>query len=86
MMLSCKDISEVASLAIDETLPWRKRMGMHLHLFICKHCRTYVSQIGFIHRALHHRSDELVHMGLVERTLSVEAKEKIREKLEQQKG
>lgn len=80
-MLSCKDISEVASLAMDETLPLRKRMGMQLHLFICKHYRTYVNQISFIHRAMHNRSDELVHMGLGEKTLSAEAKDKIRKNL-----
>ena len=83
-MLSCKDVTEMASLAMDETLPLRQRASMRLHLWMCKHCRNYTHQLGFIHRTLHDEPEVLAHLGLENETLSAQAKEKIQKKLKQQ--
>ncbi len=72
----------MASLAIDETLPLRQRASMHIHLWMCKHCRNYVKQLDFIHRTLHDEAEVLAHSGLEKQTLPTEAKEKIQKKLD----
>ena len=41
-MLKCRDIAEHGSLFIDRTLPWYKRPGWYLHLFICGNCRRFI--------------------------------------------
>jgi len=44
-MMSCKDITENANGYIDRELPFMLRMKMQVHLFMCIHCRRYVSQL-----------------------------------------
>lgn len=44
-MLSCKDVSEQASEYIDGKMPFLKRMQMRLHLAVCAHCRSFMSQM-----------------------------------------
>jgi hypothetical protein len=48
-MLSCKQVCTLVSESIDRQLPWQKRLGIRLHLFICKGCRNMVKQIKLIH-------------------------------------
>ena len=42
-MISCKDL--VKKLSSDESLPIVKRLEIHLHLILCKHCRVYVKHL-----------------------------------------
>ncbi len=44
-MLSCKDVAQQASNYIDQQYSWRQRMAFRLHLFICRNCRRYISQL-----------------------------------------
>ena len=44
-MVSCKDVSEKAHLLVDGELSFRERLAIRFHLFICKYCRRYVSQL-----------------------------------------
>ena len=44
-MFSCKDVSESASEYIDGNMPFMKRMNMRVHLFMCVHCRKFISQL-----------------------------------------
>lgn len=44
-MLSCKEISELASDHIDHKLPFFKRMQFRMHLFMCHKCRQFVEQM-----------------------------------------
>jgi len=51
-MLSCKDVSQLASKSLDTRLTWRERIGMRLHLLLCKLCRRYVRNLHLLHGML----------------------------------
>ncbi|MBI1731508.1 MAG: zf-HC2 domain-containing protein [Gammaproteobacteria bacterium] len=51
-MLSCKETSAWANDLIDGVLPWRRRIGLRLHLFLCEHCRRYYRQLSAVAVAL----------------------------------
>lgn len=44
-MAECKDIAEEASNYLDGDLPFRKRIGLYLHLVYCSCCRNYIQQL-----------------------------------------
>jgi predicted anti-sigma-YlaC factor YlaD len=45
-MLSCRDVTGLASDHLDGVLPLRSRLGLRLHLWMCAYCRLYVRQIA----------------------------------------
>ena len=47
-MLSCKEVTALASHCLDEQLPWPARFKMRLHLLVCYHCRRYLKQIKIV--------------------------------------
>ena len=44
-MLSCKDISKLASDHIDNNLSPLMKMKVKMHLFMCHKCRDFVNQL-----------------------------------------
>lgn len=44
-MISCRELT--TAIASDEfaNAGWRRRLGMRLHLLLCKHCRCYRRQV-----------------------------------------
>ncbi len=44
-MLSCKDVSKLVSESLEHPLPFRKRMGVRMHLMMCSLCRRYQRQM-----------------------------------------
>ena len=47
-MLSCKEVTPLASHSLDGELPWPVRWKMRVHLLVCYHCRRYVKQIRIV--------------------------------------
>ncbi len=47
-MLTCKEVTTM--IASDDLLrrSWRDRLGIHLHLMMCRHCRRYKAQLATI--------------------------------------
>jgi len=43
-MLSCKDISHLASDHIDQNLPLIMKMKVKFHLFICRDCKNFMKK------------------------------------------
>ena len=41
----CKEVSHLTSQAMDESLPWRKRLGLRMHLLMCIWCRRNAEQL-----------------------------------------
>lgn len=48
---TCKEATRLQSDALDQSLPWRQRFGLFLHLLICKWCRRYGRHLGFLRTA-----------------------------------
>jgi len=49
-MPTCRETSELASRAMDERLPLAGRMGMRLHLAICRNCARFNQQLQDMRR------------------------------------
>ena len=43
-MISCKEVVDV--LSTEKNLSFRKRIELQAHLFMCKHCSAYYSQMN----------------------------------------
>ena len=81
-MLSCKDVTKLVSESMDRSLPLGKRVGVRLHLLICRFCERYRRQILLLRETARH----LAHAGEMpgepfSETLSPEARERIRRSL-----
>lgn len=43
-MLTCRDVAERSTDYVERALPFGERVGMWMHLAMCKHCRAYLEQ------------------------------------------
>jgi hypothetical protein len=81
-MLSCKDVTQLISESMDRSLPLRKRIGVRVHLLICKFCARYERQLLIIRDTVRRLvATEETAGGPLGETLSEEAKERIRKSL-----
>ena len=81
-MLSCKDVTQLISESMDHSLPIGKRIGMRLHLLMCKFCARYERQLLLICETVSHIAATEEKPGESPgETLSEEAKERIRKSL-----
>jgi len=80
-MLSCKDVSRLLSLSMDQSLPIRKRMEIRIHIWFCKACPNIEKQLLFLRRAARRLDEEALHSGRVK--LGAEARERIRKAVRQ---
>jgi len=80
----CQEASRAQSEALDRPLPPSKRIGLWLHLLMCKWCRRYGQQIRFLRDAAHEHQDELT--DATPQKLPADARERIRRKLESEKS
>lgn len=80
LLPTCRDAGRLQSEAIDTKLRFSKRVGLRLHLLICKWCRRYGKQIHFLHQAANEHPDSLTEA--VPQDLSAEARERIKRRLQ----
>jgi hypothetical protein len=80
---NCREASRLQSEALDKKLSFSRRVGLRLHLLICKWCRRYGKQIRFLRSAAEQCPDHLTEA--VPQKLSAEARERIRERLRSEK-
>ncbi len=79
-MLSCKEVSQLASESFDRSLTLQERLLLRFHLLFCKFCSRYVRQLKFLKRARAHADED--HSG-GDAGLSKGARERIRDRLSQ---
>ncbi len=81
-MLSCKDVTQLISESMDHSLPLGKRIGVRLHLLMCKFCARYERQLLLIRETLRRIvATEEKSEGPPGEALSEEARERIRKSL-----
>jgi hypothetical protein len=80
---NCREASRAQSEMLDHPLPPLKRLGLRLHLLICKWCRRYGKQIRFLRAAAHDQPVEFTDAG--PQTLSNAARERIKRQLQAKK-
>lgn len=76
---NCKQASRLQSDALDRKLPFPQRLGLRLHLLLCKWCRRYGMQIRFLRDAAHQHPDNTVEPP--PHNMSDEARERIKRRL-----
>ncbi len=81
-MLSCKDVTRLVSESMDRSLPLGKRVGVRLHLLMCKFCSRYERQLLLIRETAKHlvAAEEPPGKSSGE-SLSEETRERIRKSL-----
>jgi len=52
VMPDCKEVAELASFSMDETLPFNKRIGLKMHIMMCKFCRRNFEQLYLIRKLI----------------------------------
>lgn len=82
-MLTCRDASRLQSEALDKKLSFVQRLGLALHLAICKWCRRYGRQVRFLREAAHEHPENLSEA--VPQKLSAEARERIKQRLQSER-
>jgi len=75
----CREAARAQSEALDHPLPPAKRLGLWLHLLLCKWCRRYGNQIRILHHAAHEHHEELTEAAPDK--LSRDARERIKRRL-----
>jgi hypothetical protein len=58
-MLSCREASELVSKGLDVKLSLPGRLGLALHLRMCRHCATYRRQLTQLREVLQRGTREL---------------------------
>jgi hypothetical protein len=76
---TCREASRLQSEGLDRPLSWPERIGLRLHLLLCRWCRRYGKHIRFLRRAVHEHPDELA--DVTPRRLSPEARERLKRSL-----
>jgi hypothetical protein len=82
LLLNCRDASRAQSEALDHALPRATRIGLGLHLLICKWCRRYGQQIRFLRRTACEHHEELTEAA--SQQLSPEARKRIKRRLQEE--
>ncbi len=84
-MLRCKHVAEALADKRYWELPLHRRIGLHLHVFLCFLCGRYNRQIMALQDAArHYAAYELAEVPPSEYRLSPEARERIRRKLREE--
>ncbi len=75
-MLTCKEASQLISQSCDRRLTVGERIGLRVHVFVCKACSRFQRQMKLLHRAARRYAemDDTVSAGI---TLSAEARGRI---------
>jgi predicted anti-sigma-YlaC factor YlaD len=68
-MLSCKELTEMATDYLEENLTWGERMRVHIHLWMCRYCRRYLDQMRKVIGLLRRLPTEPVPPNLLETLL-----------------
>ena len=76
---NCKQATRLQSEALDRNLSFPQRLGLQLHLLLCKWCRRYGKQIRFLRDAAREHPAELAEP--LPGKLSPEARERSKQKL-----
>ncbi len=75
---SCKEVSRLVSESLETKLPLRKRIGLWMHLSMCRLCKGFARQLLVIRTAAKEHGESKNDSSLADATLSDDARERIR--------
>jgi hypothetical protein len=77
LMYNCKEVTRMVSESLDRKLPLHQRMGIRVHLFMCKFCSRYRKQLLLL-RAVMQRYAESDDSVDISESLSPTAKKRMK--------
>jgi len=79
-MFNCKKVTQLLSESLDRNLSLYQRMGMRIHLIMCKFCSRYKEQLLFLRKTarLYSESSEDSNLSI---QLSPEVGKRIKESM-----
>ncbi len=81
-MLRCREVSRLVSESMEHELPLRQRLGVWMHLAMCRLCAGFARQLRLLRRAAHENPERLIaDPAEPEPPLSQEARERIKDAL-----
>jgi hypothetical protein len=80
---SCKAATRLQSVALDRRLTLLERLGLRFHLVFCKWCHRYGRQIQFLRSVAGEHAHDDQHAP--PQGLSLEARERIKRRLQSEK-
>jgi len=83
---TCEEVSQLTSLAMDEKLTLRQKIGVKFHLMFCKWCRLFSKQMIQVRSTI--KTKSLSFENLVEKPdfkLSTEFKNRLKKSVEDNK-
>ena len=80
-MFKCKEVTRLVSESLDRKLPLYQRIGVRIHLLMCKFCARFKKQLLFIHETirLHVEHGKDTELSI---KLPSEARERIRRSMQ----
>lgn len=52
-MFNCKEVTRMLSDSLDRELSFHQRVGLRMHLLMCKFCSRYQRQLLFLRETMH---------------------------------
>lgn len=80
-MMSCKEAAQLISEQKDHKLGFGDRMGLRMHLVMCRMCNAYKNKLDMISRFAQQASDFVLGDAQTAVALSADAKQRIKRKL-----
>ena len=82
-MLNCKEVSRLVSQSLDRKLPFWQRMGVWIHLSMCKLCHGFRKDLLKLRSAARQHADDIkMDASETDSALSKEARARIQHALE----
>ena len=76
---SCREATRLQSQVLDCSLSLRQRIGLRIHLWLCRWCNRYGKQIRFLRSAAQHQDEH--EQCLPTQSLSSEVRERMKQQL-----
>lgn len=78
-MLRCREVSKLVSESMERRLPFRQRMELIMHLFLCRLCAGFARQTRLLRRAARQEPERLIgDASSPEVTLTPDARARIK--------
>lgn len=76
---NCREASRLQSDTLEQALPLARRVGLRIHLLLCRWCRRYGEQLRFLRHAVREHPEQV--NAASPHSLSPEARERLKQAL-----
>lgn len=86
-MLNCKDTSKLVSESLDRQLSWRQRVGLWMHLSMCRLCSAFRKDLVHLHEETRQHAAQVDQdVAEADVKLPIEARKRIKRTIDSQRS